>query len=65
MISLYCLLEVVYYPLAVYVSHYCYKNFKNHFQGNNQFFPQNANNGNGEGQFIGGNNNQTNYQRMG
>lgn len=38
-LSIYFLLELVYYPLAVYFSHYCYKNFKHESQGDPQMFP--------------------------
>ena len=44
--SIYCTFALIYYPKAVYVSHYCYKNFKSHFLGNNQIFPVNNQGGN-------------------
>ncbi len=52
--SLYCLLLILYYPAAVFVSHYCYKHFKHNFQGNNQLFMGGPGGNNGGGQQIGG-----------
>ena len=58
-LSLYCILSLAYYPVAVYFSHYCYKNFKNNFSANGQMFPMNRPGGNGGQAAEGGN-----YQRV-
>lgn len=59
-LTFYCIVSLVYYPLAVYFSHFCYKNFKNSFKGNNQLLPRNGLAGNNDGQVSGGGN----YQRV-
>jgi hypothetical protein len=48
--SIYIILSLAYYPLAVFFSHYCYRHFKHHFMGNNQLMPQNGPAGGGNAQ---------------